>query len=151
MRSARLGEALAGIVPERLLTIRSLHTDAEALRIRYEVSPGYPKVEGGIEVDLLSMYEWRVSAVDDVGTTYSPGGGATGRRRGVKSLSPPVPADASRVELLIQPAIADRPSFTIRVEAVAIQRVDAVAAHGEMPGEVIIDQEPQNDGGFLGA
>ena len=114
---------LAGIIPDRELTIVSIESDQYAARIRYRVDPPFPEDRGRDTGDLGRFLEWEINMTDDVGTTYWPGGGAAGLDKGVRSITPPLPSAASELTLRIRPYCAESPTYTIQVSAGDILRV----------------------------
>jgi len=111
---AELGHALSGIVPERVLTINSVNVDDIGIRVNYTVEPAYPDEAHIQNTDISAVYEWRVDVDDDIDTSYLPGGGAAGRDKGVKTVMPAPPMEASGLRILVRPALQEEPCFVLK-------------------------------------
>jgi hypothetical protein len=61
------------------------------------------------------LQDWDFEVTDDWGTECTPGGGAHGRASGVRTVTPPPPAEARRLMVTFHPYMRDSPRYGARI------------------------------------
>ena len=127
-----IGKSLVGIIPNTVLTFTEVICDQYAIWFYFTMDP--PISNPTTSTQRLETYFWRITVTDDVGTDYEEKGGATGTDAGDHTVSPPFPAEATELTVVIQPNYQrDLPCYRFTIATASIPRVVSPEGHKGNP------------------